>query len=125
MMIKTIALIAAGGAAGSLCRYFIYMLVTKNIDQLFPSGTFIVNASGCLLIGILWGISQKHGGTYADFQALLMIGFCGAYTTFSAFTLENLQLISKGYFFTALLYSALSLFIGIAMTFIGYWIIKH
>lgn len=124
-MIKTMALIAAGGVAGSLCRYLIYTLVTKNIDQLFPAGTFIVNASGCLLIGILWGISQKHGGTNADFQALLMIGFCGAYTTFSAFTLENLQLISKGYFFTALLYSALSLVIGIAMTFTGYWIIKH
>ena len=124
-MIKTMVLIAAGGMAGSLCRYLLYTLVTKNIDHLFPAATFIVNASGCLLIGMLWGLSQKHNGIHHDLQALLMIGFCGAYTTFSAFSVENLQLIEKGHFLMALSYAVMSVVAGILLTYAGFWMIKQ
>ena len=123
-MNHTLLLIAAGGMAGSLCRYLVHTLIMKNYAHIFPAGTFIVNATGCLLIGILWGLSQKHSGMNANLQALLMIGFCGAYTTFSAFTLENLQLIEKGHALTALLYSTLSMVTGILLTYVGYWIVK-
>ena len=124
-MNHTLLLIAAGGMAGSLCRYLLYTLVSKNIDHLFPAATFIINASGCLLIGMLWGFSQKHNGMHQDLQALLMIGFCGAYTTFSAFTLENLQLIEKGHFLMALSYAVVSVVTGILLTYAGFWMIKQ
>lgn len=123
-MNNSLLLIAAGGMAGSLCRYFVHALIMKNYTHDFPLGTFLVNATGCLLIGILWGISQKQGGMNVDIRSLLMIGFCGAYTTFSAFTLENIQLIENGNVGTAVLYATLSVIVGIILTYLGYWVIK-
>ncbi len=105
--------VALGGAAGSILRYG----VQKAFNASFPSGTMLVNLIGCFLIGILWAVLKQPD---EQKKLLLMTGFCGGFTTFSAFTLEGVQLITSGRWSVALLYTTASVVGGLLATFIGY-----
>lgn len=112
---KEFFLIGLGGAAGSIIRHLCQRLNTPA----FPYGTFLVNGTGCLLIGIFWGLLSKNNLT-PPAKLLLMTGFCGGFTTFSAFTYESLLLMQQnrwGYF---LFYVLGSVGIGLTATFAGY-----
>jgi CrcB protein len=109
-------LVAAGGAAGSMLRYSVQKLLPV---QSFPYGTFAANMAGCLLIGCFWALFQK-GAISTDGRLLLMTGFCGGFTTFSAFTLESIQLLQTGRSGTFILYSAASIGLGLLATFCGF-----
>ena len=104
-------LVAAGGAAGSVCRWLLAsaMVVPASRWQ-FPAGTLLVNVLGSLLVG--W-FAAKLGETGSDARLLLVTGFCGGFTTFSAFTLEALRLAQDGRGGRALLYVATSLALGL------------
>lgn len=107
-------LIAAGGAAGSLLRYG----VQKMLNLQFPLGTLAVNIVGCFLIGCLWAFSVK--GLGEGMRLLLMTGFCGGFTTFSAFTFESVHMLTAGRWAAFFIYAFASVAGGMLSTFLGY-----
>ncbi|MDX1954333.1 MAG: fluoride efflux transporter CrcB [Chitinophagaceae bacterium] len=123
-MIRNILLVASGGALGSVSRYLLSRWIQLSQPGPFPLGTLAVNLTGSLLIGILFGYLSKTETGSEDLRLLMMTGFCGGFTTFSALTLESLHLIrdnKTGLFF---LYISVSLLLGIAATYAGWRIIK-
>ncbi|MFN2458340.1 MAG: fluoride efflux transporter CrcB [Chitinophagaceae bacterium] len=113
---NNVLLVGLGGALGSIIRY---TLQRFNTGSVFPYGTLLVNLSGCLLIGILWGFWNRNN-LNDESRTLLMTGFCGGFTTFSAFTLEAVQLIHQNKWLLLVGYISLSVIGGILMTFAGY-----
>jgi CrcB protein len=119
-MIKNIFLVLLGGGIGSVARYLLSYLLTKNNTTQFPWATFIANALGCLLIGLLFGYIQKNNLQNETLKLLLITGFCGGFTTFSTFSLENIQFIQNQNYNLALLYTISSIFIGFLGVLIGF-----
>ncbi len=118
-MLKNIIYIGIGGGLGSICRYLLSLAAMKWMGTAFPLGTFLINIIGSLLIGLFLGFFDKN--LLGDSTRLLLItGFCGGFTTFSAFSSENLNLILSGNWFTAILYSLLSVLLGISAVWLGY-----
>ena len=122
MLFKDLLWVGIGGALGSISRYFGQRLLSQLFPQSFPVGTITVNILGCFLIGILYGLSNKYEYFTPEFRLLMMTGFCGGFTTFSAFTLEGMQLLNQQRFLIFTLYFVLSVFIGLIATFMGNWI---
>ena len=111
-------LIALGGAAGSVLRYLLGGRVQHFAPHGFPVGTLTVNVLGCLLIGILARLflnAQPAG----EWRALLVVGFCGGFTTFSTFSIETVGLIDGGEYARAATYIAGSVLLCIMATFAG------
>jgi CrcB protein len=123
-MIKTLLLIGTGGFLGSISRFLTSRFMQNNFPSAFPFGTFLVNISGCFLIGLIYGLSERSPLVSAEWKMFLAVGFCGGFTTFSTFANENLALLRDGDFFHFLLYTGLSVFLGIAATFIGVLVTK-
>ena len=111
-------LIALGGAAGSLLRYAVGGAVQNTSASGFPIGTMFVNVSGCFLIGILVRLFMNMQLT-PDLRALLIVGFCGGFTTFSTFSAETLGLIEGGEYARATTYVALSVGLCVLATLTG------
>src|SRR5687768_12430308 len=91
--------IAAGGALGSVARFAIATFVARRFGENFPWGTLIVNVTGSLIIGVLAALSES-GGKLADsvaMQRFLIVGLCGGYTTFSAFSIQTFDLFRSGH----------------------------
>ena len=91
----TIAAIAAGGSLGSLARYGVDVAVERRSFSLFPWSTFAINMSGCLLVGLLIATFVDRHHTPHWLRIGLVVGFCGAYTTFSTFAQETLGLLEE------------------------------
>lgn len=123
-MLKNLLLVGLGGFFGSIARYLTYLLIDKRITSLFPWSTFAVNVAGSLLLGIIMGIMIKSTLINDNMRLLLAIGFCGSFTTFSTFAYENMFLYHQKALITALIYTLLSLIVGIAAVFGGYFIGK-
>jgi len=112
--------VALGGALGSVARFWIANLSETRWGNSFPWGTLIANVSGSLLIGILAGCSGPNGGWFASDTArkFLMIGICGGYTTFSAFSLQTLQLAQQGQWLRA----GLNVLGSVALCLVAVWL---
>ena len=123
-MIRTLLLIAIGGAIGSVLRYLTAIVVQKYYAAAFPLATFITNIVGCLLIGVFTGWMHKHQLCHANFKWFFITGFCGGYTTFSAFGLENYSLLQNHQSAIALLYIGASIFSGLAAVWLGLLLTK-
>ena len=120
---KAVLLVVLGGFLGSVSRYLLSNWITKS--QLLPAGlpgTLVVNVLGCLLIGLLFGYVARLP---RDFLLLATTGFCGGFTTFSTFSNGSLRMIQKGEITLALMYIGLSLVLGLAATWLGYWISRQ
>ena len=117
-------LIAAGGALGSVMRHWLSATVAARLDGPFPWGTLLVNVSGCLLIGFLASLSGPGWKqlTSPEGRAFFMIGLCGGYTTFSAFSLQTLNLLRAGDWPRASGYVVASFGICLSATFLGLWL---
>jgi fluoride exporter len=118
-MIKNILLVGLGGGIGSIARYLCQKWFLNQFPHAFPVGTFTVNVTGCLLIGIFWGLSFRSFEANEQWKLFLMTGICGGFTTFSAFTLEGIGLLREqkhALFFT---YIAGSVLLGLAATYAG------
>jgi CrcB protein len=122
MLWKNILLVALGGSLGSVARFLSHKYIGSLSSHPFPTGTLLVNIIGCLLIGVFYGLSVKQNYLTPELRLLLMTGFCGGFTTFSAFTLEGMNLLQQQRVFLFLLYFAASVFIGLGATFLGYWV---
>jgi len=110
--------IALGGAAGSVLRYLVGGAAQRMSGSAFPIGTFLVNVTGCFLIGIL-AQHYMNTQTHPHMRALLITGLCGGYTTFSAFSLETVGLLQGGEYQKAAAYIVLSLALSVMATFAG------
>ncbi len=121
---KTLLLIGAGGFLGSISRFLASRFMQNNFPSAFPFGTFLVNITGCFLIGLIFGFSERSSLMSSGWKMFLAVGFCGGFTTFSTFANENLALLRDGDFFHFMLYTGLSVFLGIAATFLGVLITK-
>jgi fluoride exporter len=121
-MIRSILLVGLGGAIGSVLRYLSAMLVNKYWNQAFPLATFIINMVGCLLIGVLIAFIEKQPGISDNFRLLMVTGFCGGYTTYSAFAYENTSLMSSGQTLIAFAYIAASVLVGMLFVWVGMYI---
>jgi len=92
MFTKIIGL-ALAGALGTLARYSLAGFVHRLNASSFPWGTLTVNLSGCFLAGLLWSLFENRWPVTGDIRAIVLIGFMGAFTTFSAFILETGELM--------------------------------
>lgn len=112
-MIRTIFLVALGGGIGSVLRYLTSVLVQKYYASVFPLATLVTNIIGCFLIGLIVGLLEKNNLTDSNLKWFLITGFCGGYTTFSAFGYENISLFQSNHSAYAFLYIGLSVFAGL------------
>jgi len=94
-MIKFLNLVI-GGAVGTIARYLLAGVVYRYMGTEFPYGTLIVNVSGCFILGVLATLADKKFILGPDARVLLMIGFCGAFTTFSTLIFETDNLVRNG-----------------------------
>jgi CrcB protein len=94
-------LVAVGGAAGSVLRYAASDWVQRGLGAVLPWGTFVVNLSGCFVMGLLAGAFQQRFLVSPEVRVLVLVGVLGGYTTFSAFALETLRLAQGGDFAAA------------------------
>lgn len=123
-MLQNILLIGTGGFFGSVMRYGTNEFFIKTFDTTKPLGTFAVNIIGSLLIGIILGLFENGTLLSPNWKLFLAVGFCGGFTTFSSFAVENLSFMQADAFFTSVLYIAVSIVLGLAAVYAGFWIAK-
>jgi CrcB protein len=123
-MMKNVLLVALGGGVGSVCRYAFQRWAAFFYPHSFPWGTLAVNIIGCLAIGIFWGLSERTFAANEQLKLFLMTGFCGGFTTFSAFTLEGIGLIREQKLFLFFSYMIASVLIGLLSTYAGMKLIR-
>ena len=108
--------IGAGGLAGTFARFGLQGLVQRLAGASFPWGTLVVNVSGSLLIGFLARYGTATASFSPDVRAGLLIGFCGAYTTFSTYSWETVTLLQNGAYLRAAAYAVGSVLLSLAAT---------
>ena len=118
-MVKQILLVGLGGAAGSILRYLTYLFTNRYFSGLFPIATFITNVAGCFIIGMLMGLLIENNAANLQLRLLLVTGFCGGYTTFSAFSYENILLLNSNHALIAIGYIFASVITGIVAVWLG------
>ena len=111
--------IAAGGALGALLRYWVSISVHALLGRGFPYGTLAVNVIGSLLMGYLFVLFLERLAVDGVWRAAILIGLLGAFTTFSTFSIETINLIEQGAFARALLNMLLSVTLCVAAAWLG------
>jgi CrcB protein len=120
MNFKILAIVGLGGFLGSSLRYLTYLFFMRFESlPVFPFGTFSVNFLGCFIIGLLYGLSEQHSLVSPEWRLFLITGFCGGFTTFSAFAYENLAYLQQGNYLSFALYSLLSFALCIIAVYTG------
>lgn len=121
---KTVLIIALGGAAGSVARYLAQLGISRAFGTTFPLGTFIVNLTGCFLIGLIYSLAGKYDWLTLDWRLFLVTGICGGYTTFSSFSYDSVNLLRSGSYLYFSLYVLGSVAVGLLATFAGIRVIR-
>jgi len=125
MNISLVMIVGAGGFLGTIARFLAVQFIDSRISSNFPLATLVVNLSGCFLIGLIYGLYGLNANEQTlgrNWKFFLTTGFCGGYTTFSAFALENFMLLEQKMIPPSLLYVIISVVAGIAATWIGIFI---
>ncbi|NJD07748.1 MAG: fluoride efflux transporter CrcB, partial [Methylococcaceae bacterium] len=110
--------IAGGGALGALLRFWVANGIYAWLGRGFPHGTLFVNVTGCLLMGLLTELLLQRLPAAVEYRAALLVGFLGAYTTFSTFAIETLALFEQGSHWKALL----NILLSVLLCLVGVWI---
>ena len=117
--------VAAGGALGAMARFGINSLMFPLLGNRFPLGTLLVNVAGSVLMGVFYVLIIERGILPAALRDLLMVGFIGAFTTFSAFSLDTLALWQNGHLALAGTYVFLSIVLCLAGTLVAIVLALH
>lgn len=123
-MIKTLFFVALGGALGSSLRYILSVRIAEIVGVKYPFGTQFVNILGCTLLGLIIAIYDNDLLHSGNLKLFLTVGFCGGFTTFSTFALENVQLLKNGDFLGFFVYSLSSVILGMATLTAAYQVVK-
>lgn len=119
---NNLIMIGAGSCLGGIARYLLSKIIQTSSGGEFPWGTLAVNLLGCLIIGFIYGILDRGFNMSQGMRLFLTVGFCGGFTTFSTFINENFLLFGSGRILTVIIYAAASLFLGLCMTYAGFWL---
>jgi fluoride exporter len=118
MRIYQILLVGMGGMLGSMARFILSRTVEARANSIFPLGTLSVNIIGSLILGLIYALTLRRAGLDDSWRIFLATGFCGGFTTFSAFALENFTLlhqrpaISVAYICLSVILGVLSIALG-------------
>jgi CrcB protein len=118
-MSRNILFVALGGMLGSVGRFLLVSLVVSVLPYTFPFGTFVVNILGCFVMGAAVGFAERYVWFHHDWRIFLTAGFCGGFTTFSAFAFENVELLLDKSYGTFAAYSIASFVLCIAAALAG------
>ena len=118
-MLKSLLLVAIGGAFGSVCRYLVGVYTLRWFGGGFPYGTVVVNVAGSFAMGVLVELLARRFAGSLELRLLLATGVLGGFTTFSSFSLDAAVLWERGESWTALVYVAVTLVAGIGGLFAG------
>jgi CrcB protein len=118
-MAHKLVLLALAGAVGTLARYGAAGFVQRIHGTSFPWGTLAVNLAGCFLAGLLWTLFENRWPVSGETRAIVLVGFIGAFTTFSAFILESGELIRSAEWMSAFLNLAMQNVFGFIALFAG------
>ena len=122
-IIKNTIMIGCGSFVGGAARYLISVAM-KSMSRGFPWATLLVNLAGCLIIGLLLGLFSKTSNEGSSWQLFLTVGFCGGFTTFSTFANESFQMLQNGNIAGFIAYVTTSIFVGIALIALSFWLVK-
>lgn len=117
--------VAAGGAIGSVARYWVNISPLASVFEKFPFPTFLINISGSFLIGFFLIVFTDRFETSEALRLAIIVGFVGAFTTFSTFEMETYGLLKEGETITALAYLLLSVIVGFMGLLGGTWVGKQ
>jgi CrcB protein len=121
---QKIMLIALAGAVGTLSRYGLGVLVNRLVSHPFPWATFTVNAVGCFLFGLIWQLAEQRVDFSVEARTIVLVGFMGAFTTFSTFIFDTHALMRGGQWLQLLLYLLGQNLVGVAAFVIGWSLAK-
>lgn len=107
------------GAAGALSRYLLGLLINSAVQQTFPWATLLINLTGCFLLGLLSGLSVERNLIPVAWQAPLMTGFIGAFTTFSSWIVDTMNFLRTGSYQAAAINLILSIGLGLPLVWTG------
>lgn len=124
-MLKNFLIVGIGSFFGGGLRYLTQLLIVRHTSATFPYGTFAVNIIGSFIIGIIFGLSLKSTLISNQVKLLLATGFCGGFTTFSSFSLDNYGLLRDGEYLIFSLYFGLTLILGLFAAYSGIYLIKR
>ncbi len=111
--------VATGGAVGAVSRFWLSSVLTRLSTSSFPIGTMFVNILGSFLIGVAFVLLAERADIHASWRPLIKVGFLGAMTTFSTFSLDALQLFQQGHYNSAMLYIVGSVLSCLGAAYIG------
>ncbi len=120
---KQLLFVFLGGGFGSVARYIVSKYLNSS-ESGIPYGTFLVNVLGSLLIGVILGLALKNEALNQNQTLLLATGFCGGFTTFSAFAYENQLFLKSGDFMQFAIYTIASIVVGLLAIFLGLYLVK-
>lgn len=116
---ETIIGVAVAGALGALARYGLGGLMSQRLPTVFPWDTLVINVSGSFVLGFLFVLLTERWNVPPTLRTAITIGFLGAYTTFSTFSLETVRLLEDGSYGLAMLNVGTSLILGLAAAWLG------
>lgn len=120
-MIRNLLIVFAGGGLGAMLRLLGYVFIPS---QSFPFATLFVNILGSLFIGIIFGLNIRHAVFSDEIKLFLATGICGGFTTFSAFSVENLGLLQQGKIAMAFLYIIGSVSLALVASWVGFKLVN-
>jgi len=123
-MLKEIIAVFIGGGIGSVLRFLLNKIEIVSENN-YPYSTFISNVVGCFILGLVLGYFIKNDSNNSILFVFLTVGLCGGFTTFSSFSNENLQLLQNGHILSFLIYTLLSLILGIMFVYFGTILYKN
>lgn len=121
----SLVFVALGSAIGGVARYLLSGALQRGTRGSFPVGTLVVNLLGCFILGFVVQYALERPNFSPEMRLFLTAGFCGAFTTFSTFSVETFDLIEYAHYSQALLYVAASLGVGLLATTAGFLLARN